>query len=433
MAEQQADSHGQRHLTSPQGNGKSADGAVPLLGWDGGANDAPANKKEDSQSTAAREQPGAAKKSRKRVFIFAGLALALIAALAWFLHSRHFEETDDAQIDGNLSAVSSRVVGTVTAVHVEDNQTVKAGDLLVELDKSDLDVALAQAVAQVALAEAQLQAESPNVSMTQTSNRASVASADDDIANARAELEAAQRELDSAEASNRFAQQQRARSATLIASHTIAQAEFDRSSSSADAAAAAVAAAKKRIDQRRARLSSTETRAGETRANGPRQLVAREAGIKVRQANLDLARAQLKQAELNLGYARVTAPVAGVAGKRTVNVGDRVSPGQQLLTITQTGQLWVTANFRETQIESMQPGQKAEVHVDAISLDYQGTVESFAGATGSRYSLLPPENASGNYVKVVQRLPVRIRLEPGQPGLERLRPGLSAEPQVRVR
>ena len=393
------------------------------------------------QPAAARPAPvkdaappaDAARPGRKRLVALAVGAAVALAGLAWWLHARHFEETDDAQIDGNLTAVSARVVGTVTALHVEDNQLVKQGDLLLELDPSDLDVALAQARAQVALAEAQLQAESPTVSITQTSNRASVASADDDIATARAELEAAQRDLEQAEANNRFAQQQRQRSAELIASHTIAQAEFDRSSSAADAAAAAVASARKRIDQRRARLASTETRAGETRANGPRQLVAREAGLKVRQANLDLARAQLKQAELNFGYARVLAPVSGVVGKRSVNLGDRVAAGQQLLTITQTGGLWVTANFRETQLERMRPGQQAELHVDALSRDYQGTVESFAGATGSRYSLLPPENASGNYVKVVQRIPVRIRLEPGQADLDRLRPGMSVEPQVRVR
>ena len=153
----------------------------------------------------------------------------------------------------------------------------------------------------------------------------------------------------------------------------------------------------------------------------------------MRQANLELAQAQLRQAELNLGYARVTAAVAGVVGKRSVNVGDRVQLGQQLLSITQVGDLWITANFRETQIEQMQPGQHASVHVDALSRDYEGKVESFAGATGSRFSLLPPENASGNYVKVVQRVPVRIRLDPGQPQMERLRPGMSAEPKVRVR
>ena len=194
-----------------------------------------------------------------------------------------------------------------------------------------------------------------------------------------------------------------------------------------------MAAARKHVDQRQARLQTAQARQVEARANAPRQLVAREAGLSVRQANLELAKAQLRQAQLNLGYAKVVAPVAGIAGKRSVNVGDRVQPGQQLMSLTQTGELWVTANFRETQIERMRQGQHVSVHVDAIDRDYDGVVESFAGATGSRYSLLPPENASGNYVKVVQRVPVRIKLQQGQPEMERLRPGMSAEPKVRVR
>ncbi len=253
------------------------------------------------------------------------------------------------------------------------------------------------------------------------------------MANTEADLEAARRDLDQALASNRFAQQQKERAATLLASNTVPQAELDQRTSAADVAQAAVAAARKRVEQRQARLQTAQARLVEARANAPRQLVVREAGLSVRQANLELAQAQLKQAQLNLGYAKVTAPVAGIVGKRSVNVGDRIQPGQQLMSLTQTGELWVTANFRETQIEGMKPGQRASVHVDAVDRDYTGTVESFAGATGSRYSLLPPENATGNYVKVVQRIPVRIKLDPNQPDMERLRPGMSAEPKVTVR
>jgi membrane fusion protein (multidrug efflux system) len=161
--------------------------------------------------------------------------------------------------------------------------------------------------------------------------------------------------------------------------------------------------------------------------------VSRQATVQVRQANLELAQAQLRQAQLNVGYARVVAPADGIVGNRTVNVGDRIQPGQQLMALTQTGDLWVTANFRETQVRLMKAGGPAEVHVDALSRDYRGVVESFAGATGSRYSLLPPENAAGNYVKVVQRIPVRVRLEPGQPDVDRLRPGMSVEVTVKVR
>jgi len=381
----------------------------------------------------AEPQAVRTKKPAARVRIVAGLALLAIVGLLWWLHARKFEDTDDAQVDGYITAVSSRVPGTVLRVNVEDNQPVKQGDVLVELDIADLEVAVAQARAAVAQAEAAFAAEQPNVSITASSNRATLQTAEDEVANAEADLEAARRDLDQAQASNRFAQQQKERASQLLASKTVPQAEFDQRASAADVAQAAVAAARKHVDQRQARLQTAQARLVEARANAPRQLVAREAGLSVRQANLELAQAQLRQAQLNLGYAKIVAPVAGVVGKRSVNVGDRVQPGQQLMSLTQAGELWVTANFRETQIERMRQGQHASIHVDAIDRDYEGVVESFAGATGSRYSLLPPENASGNYVKVVQRIPVRIRLEPGQAEMERLRPGMSAEPKVRVR
>jgi membrane fusion protein, multidrug efflux system len=386
---------------------------------------------EQRREAEASAEP--AKKSRTRLRVGVGLAIVAVAALLWWLHARKFEDTDDAQVDGYITAVSPRVAGTVARVLVEDNQTVKQGDLLVELDAADLEVALAQARAAVAQAEAAVAQEEPSVPITATSNRAAVQSAEDEVANAAADLEAARRELDQAVATNRFAQQQKERAEKLLASNTVPQAEYDQRSSAADVALAAVASAQKHVDQRRARLQTAQARLLEARANAPRQLVARAAGLTVRQANLELARAQLRQAQLNLGYAKVAAPVDGIIGRRSVNVGDRVQPGQQLMSLTQNGELWVTANFRETQIERMRQGQQAGVHVDAIDRDYDGVVDSFAGATGSRYSLLPPENATGNYVKVVQRIPVRIKLRPGQPEMERLRPGMSAEPKVRVR
>ncbi len=373
------------------------------------------------------------KKVRTRLAIGLGLGALALIGLLWWLHARKFEDTDDAQVDGYISSISARVPGTVVRVLVEDNQSVHPGDLLVELDTADLEVAVAQARAAVAQAEAAFAAEQPNVSITATSNRTTVQVAEDEVANAQADLEAAQRDLEQAEANDRFAQQQRQRATQLLASQTIPQAEFDQRVAAAEVTRAAVAAARKHVEQRVARLQTAQARLAEARANAPRQLVSREAGLSVRQANLELARAQLRQAQLNLGYAKVVAPVAGIVGKRSVNLGDRVQPGQQLMSLTQNGTLWVTANFRETQIEHMQPGQPASVHVDAVDRDYDGSVDSFAGATGSRFSLLPPENASGNYVKVVQRIPVRITLKPGQPEVERLRPGMSAEPKVRVR
>ena len=377
--------------------------------------------------------PDPAKRRRIRLLIIAGLAVAGIIVLVWWLHARKFEDTDDAQIDGNIVSVSPRVPGTVVAVHVVDNQVVKAGDPLLDLDPTDLEVALVQARANVAQAQAAYEAENPNVAITQTSNLATVQSQGDEVDRARAELSAAQRDVDQAEAQNRYAQSQRERAQKLVESKTISPADYDQRVSAADMAKATLEAARQRIAQKRAQLSSTETRLKESRQNAPRQLIAREAGLQVRKANLELAQAQLHQAELNVGYARITAPAAGIIGKKSVNIGERVQPGQQLLALTQLDDLWVTANYRETQIDRMQIGQPADVHVDAIDRDYRGKIESFAGATGSRYSLLPPENASGNYVKVVQRVPVRIRLDPGQPEMERLRPGMSVEPKVKVR
>lgn len=380
------------------------------------------------------KQPPAKSKGRvTRPRVVGAVSVVLAVVAGWWLYARQYEDTDDAQADGNISAVSPRVSGTVTAVDVVDNQAVKAGDLLVQLDRSDLEVAVAQARAALAQADAAYEAESPGVSITQTSNQASLANADAELANAEADLEAAQRDLDQAVANNRYAQLQRNRAETLLASEAMSQADFDQRASAADAADATVKAARKHVDQRRAHLATAQARLRETRLNAPRQLASRGAELQVRKANRELALAQLQQAELNLGYAAIRAPVAGIVGKKSVNIGDRVQPGQQLLALTQTDDIWVTANFRETQVEHLRIGQAATVHVDAIARDYRGTLESFGGATGSRYSLLPPENATGNYVKVVQRIPVRIHLDPGQPEMDRLRPGMSVEPKVKVR
>jgi membrane fusion protein, multidrug efflux system len=384
------------------------------------------------QPAAVAATPAPAKSSLLPRFL-AISALLLLAGGGYWLYARQFEETDDAQVDGNISAVSPRVAGTGVAVRVVDNQVVKAGDVLVELDPSDLEVQLAQAKASVAQAEAAWAAENPSVAMTKTSNSVSVSNAQDEVENARADLVAAQRDLDQSQAQDKLAQLNLERGKQLLSSQTISQAELDSRQSQADVTHANVAAAQQRIAQRRARLATAEARQHETTANAPRQLVAREANVAVRKANLELAQAQLKQAQLNFGYAKITAPADGVIGKKSVNTGDRVQPGQQLMALTQTGELWVTANFRETQVERMRLGQKTTLHVDAIDRDFAGQVESFAGATGSRYSLLPPENASGNYVKVVQRLPVRVSFDPGQSDLERLRPGLSVEAKVKVR
>jgi membrane fusion protein (multidrug efflux system) len=376
------------------------------------------------------------------------IAVAVVAAVAfiYWWNGRKFEETDDGQVDGNISNIGTRVAGTVTVVRVVENQPVHVGDLLLEIDANDLAVAVKQARASVALAEAQLQAEDPSVSITETSNTAAVAGASSELAGANAGISAAQKDVDQlaarlveAEGNQRLAELERRRGEELLKGQAIPQADVDRRVTAAETAAAQVqaikqslAAARQRVLQLQAQLLASRSRLTEVRKNAPKQVATRRASVLSRQANLELARAQLAQAELNASYAALRSPVDGVVAKKAVSVGDHVAPGQQLVAIAQTNGLWITANFRETQVEHMQPGQPATVRIDALGGDLSGRIESMGAATGSRMSLFPPENASGNYVKVVQRIPVRIRLDPGQPGLERLRPGMSAEPKVRI-
>lgn len=386
----------------------------------------------------APEQPGPeaqAPRGRpsRRLLIGAAALAALAAGAAWWVHAQGYEDTDDAQVNADIVAVSSRVPGTVTAVHVVDNQAVKAGEVLVELDPTDLQVAEAQARAEVAQAEAQIASDEPSVSITEAANRSAVQQAQDEVDSARADAEAAARALDEAQANERLSLSQLERARTLLAGSSIAQADYDQRETAHEVTVAAVATAQKQLQARQAHLQAALSRQHEVVQNAPRQLVSRQAAVEVRKANLALAQARLHQAELDLGYATVTAPAGGIIGRKSVNPGERVQVGQQLMALTSTGRMWVTANFRETQVRRMRAGQAVEIHVDALGRDFTGTVESFPGATGSQYSLLPPENASGNYVKVVQRLPVRIRLDPGQAGLDQLRPGMSVEPTVALR
>jgi membrane fusion protein (multidrug efflux system) len=400
-----------------------------------------------STAPAAAGGSGTGKKKRLRV-IAAVVAVAVgAAALLYWLHSRHFEDTDDAQVDGDISNVGSRVAGVVRAVYVKENQRVRAGETLLELDTADLEVLVRQARARVDQAKAALEAASPRVSITETANVASVAGQTSEVSSSLANLAASKQQiaqigaqLDQARATSNQAELDRQRDERLLKSASIAQAEYDRAHSVATASAAgvraleeALAAARDRLGEAEARLAAARTKLGEVRSNAPRQVDTERASVEVGTANLELAQAQLAQAELELAYARVIAPADGFVGKKSVAVGDHVVPGQALVALVLVQDMWVTANFRETQLKRMRPGQAAKIHVDAIDVDLTGSVESIGGATGSRLSVLPPENASGNYVKVVQRLPVRVRIDPGQTGFDRLRPGMSVEPRVTVR
>ena len=319
-----------------------------------------------------------------RILLVAVLVLGA-AAIAPFLwnYLQSFQSTDDAQIDGHIDPLSSRINGTVIAVHGEDDDRVHKGDLLVEIDPRDFNVAVAQARASLELAQAQ------------------VASAKQDYAAALAGIRESQ-------ADNYRAQRDAQRYAVLLQQHVVPQEQYDQYTAIAGVDAAKTDAA------RQAAGSTLKT-------------------IAARQAEVDAAQAALDQALLNLSYTRVYAPADGIIGKRNVQLGSRIEPGQTLMFVTETGNIWVTANFKETQLAQMRPGQRVTIRIDTFGRDYQGYVENLPGASGDRFSLLPPENATGNYVKVVQRLPVRIRFVAGQDPDHLLHPGMSVEPKVWLR
>ncbi len=384
---------------------------------------------------------------RKAFFIFFVVLLVIAAAgLLYWLHARQFETTDDAQVQAHLTAVSSRIDGAITRVYVDDNQIVKAGDPLVDLDPRDYQVTLDQAFAQLAQARSMVIAEQPNVPITEVENTTNISSGEADVANADAGVAAAERDRESstakvleAEANNGRAQADLARYQLLIAKEEVSQQEYDQIAAAAKAQAASVAAAQaalqsaaRAVDQKRAQLDQARSRLAQYRRTAPQQIAIRRANVESNRASAQSAQAQVEQARLKLSYAKIAAPVAGVVMKRSAEVGEHISAGQQLMQIAQTGDLWVTANFKETQLRNIQPRQPVRIHVDALKNDFDGYIENIGGSTGSIASVLPPENATGNYVKVVQRIPVRIRFKPHQSGLDRLRPGMSVEPEVRI-
>lgn len=387
-------------------------------------------------------------RGRRRAFAIFFLLLMVVAAagLIYWLHARQFESTDDAEIDAHLNPISARIDGTITNVYVDDNQMVNAGDSLVDLDLRDYQVALDQALAQLGQARSPVFAQQPNVPITQVENITNIASGQADVANAQAALAAAERDREVAaakvsesEANNAKAQADLARYKLLIAKDEVSQQEYDQMLAAAAAQAATVtgtraslAAAAHTVDQRRAQLEQTESRLGQYRRNAPEQVAIRRATVKSNQANAQNAEAMVEEARLKLSYCKVIAPTPGIVIKRSAEIGAHITAGQQLLMIAQVNDIWVTANYKETQLRRLRPGQSTTIHVDALKQNFAGFVESIGGATGSVASVLPPENATGNYVKVVQRLPVRIRFKRNQNGLDRLRPGMSVEPEVRI-
>jgi membrane fusion protein (multidrug efflux system) len=411
------------------------------------------DKKEDDEKKKQPKPP-----LRQRVLVWTRshpllLILILIAIVAlliggWILwkYLESYESTDDAEIAGHITQVSSRINGRVVGVYVDDTQSVAQGQTVVDLDPRNYEVALQQAQANLSQALAGIAQQQPNVPITTTSQATTVATSQLDVESAEAALLAAQHEYDSAladekqaEASAANARAEELRYRELVAQEEVSREQYDQRATNAQTAHAAVLArqasakaAERTVDQRKTAVDTARKRADEAARNQPRQIEVQHAGVVGREANAKAAEAQVNQAKLNLSYCKIFAPFAGVVGDKTVEVGMQVAPGQELFALTLLDDLWVTANFKETQIRNMHPGQSVSIHVDALSQTFDGYVENLPGATGAQYSLLPPENATGNYVKVVQRLPVRLRFKRNQPHAERLRPGMSVEPKVWV-
>jgi membrane fusion protein, multidrug efflux system len=397
------------------------------------------------ETTPAKPSPSA---GRTRAFIIFFIVLLVLAAggTLYWLHARQFEETDDAQVEAHMNAIASRLDANITRVYVENNQTVKAGDPLVDLDPRDFQVSLDQYLAQLAQSRTLVAAQTPNVPITQVENTSAISTGEANVADATAALAAAGRDRESAQAKLAEAQANLvkaqadlARYKVLIAKEEVSQQEYDQALAAANAQAANVASneaelqsAGHTIDQRRAQVAEAQSRLLQSQRNGPGQVAIRRATVASEQASVKTAQVQVEQAELKLSYTKITAPVSGIVLQRSAEVGSRVAAGQQLLTIAQINDLWVTANFKETQLRNIKPGQSATLHVDSLNQDFAGYVQDLGAATGAISSALPPENATGNYVKVVQRIPVRLRFKKDQKDLDRLRPGMSVVPQVRI-
>ncbi|MGA7832593.1 MAG: HlyD family secretion protein [Terracidiphilus sp.] len=396
----------------------------------------------DDQSAGAQPNP-----RRRGIIVIVIVVLALVALGIWW-RSTYSEDTDDAQVNGHLIQVSSRVAGQVLKVDVEENQVVKAGDVIAELDPADYKVAVENAQAALASAQANAAAANVNVPITTINSGSNLSSADAGLSGSHAAVEQARQQLLAAQASvvqaqanNVKAQADLERYKPLVEKDVISKQQFDAAVAAADAAAAQLSAARdtEQAAQEGVRVASEREAQSEAQLKfaqtAPQQIAAQSARAKQAQAQVLEAQAKLDQALLDLSYTKIVAPTAGIITRKSVEINQNVAPGQNLLTLVSLEGLWVTANFKETQLQHMAAGQPVEIEVDATGKTYHGKVTQIGGATGSVLSLFPPENATGNYVKVVQRVPVRIDFSDlaGEDPSHELRPGLSVEPKVKVK
>jgi membrane fusion protein (multidrug efflux system) len=383
---------------------------------------------------------------RFRMFLILGLIVLVVAGFFLWRYFGSYEDTDDAQIDGHLNSISARVSGHVIKLLVTDNQYVEAGTPLVEIDRSDYQVAVDSAKADYANALATARAAQVNVPLISVNTGSQLSSAQADILNAQAAIAGARQQYDAAvaqqaqaEANNLKAQNDLVRYKQLVDKQEISEQQYDQALAAAKADAAAVeaarasaSAAQQQINQAQAKMAQAEANARYAKT-APQQIAVTQSRAQSAQAQADMKKAALDQAQLNLQYTLIVAPVTGIVTNRTVEVGQNVQAGQDLMKVINLDDIWVTANFKETQLREMQVAQRVTIHVDTNGIDYKGRVQSIAGASGSITSLLPPENATGNYVKVVQRIPVKITFDPGETREHVLRPGMSVEPKVWIR
>jgi len=391
-------------------------------------------------------RPSRTQSSGFRIAIVIAVVVLLVVGFFAYRYFTSYESTDDAQIDGHINSISARISDHVIKLNVDDNQEVKAGTVLVEIDPADYQVAYERAKADFADAQAAALAAGVTVPITSVNTSSQVSSSEADVNSARAgiqvakqQFQAAQAELQEAQANNVKAQNDLGRYKQLVDKQEISQQQYDQAVAASKASAAAVEAARASADAAQQQVTQAEGKLVQAQANwrqaqtAPKQMEITRAKADSALAEAQRKKADLDQAQLNLQYTKVVAPVNGIVSNRTVEVGQNVAPGQELMKIINLDDIWVTANFKETQLRNMKVGQHVTIEVDANGRDYKGKVDSIAGASGARFSLLPPENATGNYVKVVQRIPVKIVLDPGENSDHSLRPGMSVTPKVGIR
>jgi membrane fusion protein (multidrug efflux system) len=405
---------------------------------------------EKEAPVGARPSAPPVEKGRNATRWIAGFVVILLAVSGylWWQHSQAYESTDDAQIEGHLDSVSSRVAGTVVYINpaVENNQFVKAGTLLLELDPRDYQTELASAQAALDARSADQRAAQTAIPIANANAfgqlraaEAAKAQAEANVETEQANLIAAQHSLERDRAVYERAERDRVRYQALVEKHEISRSDYDARATDATTAAeavesdrAAIRSAEQKIEQ--AKNVVVQRQALIDAANSaPDQVTNARTKSQAASGQVEQARASIETIRLNLSYTKIYAPASGIIGRKTVEIGNRVQPGQGLMVIVPVDDIWVTANFKETQMKHMHPGQPVSIHVDTFDRDYQGHVESLPGAAGPLFSLFPPENSTGNYVKVVQRFPVRIRLNKDQDPQHALRPGMSVEPTVAVR